>query len=129
MINLRKPPPPPKDGEIELKYQGLCERLDALVDGIQALVGAAQQDHPQDYERFISDSKQIALELLGKRRLFVMTQTALTIIVNGFATPIQLSTQAFTWENITWPEGTVIQTTGQANPVAIYFRATNETVP
>lgn len=112
--------PPHPDTQSELC--AIRERLDTLVE-------QTEQDEPQDYDVAISDTKQVALKLLGRRHLFVLAMATLTIVVQGWATPIQLTTAAGQWLNITFPEGTVIQTTGQASAVSVHFRATNEIVP
>lgn len=112
-----------------IQLDRLSDKLEAMRATLEAIEDKLQPDDYQDYDSPISDTQEIHIALFGKRRLFVLAMATLTIIVQGYSTPIQLTTASGVWLNITFPEGTVIKTTGQASAVFVHFRATNKSQP
>lgn len=124
---IYQPAKSPQPDDVQIKFQSLCDRLDAMLSYLETIALHTLKDSPQDYDRQISDAAPVSAALFGKRHLFVFTPVALTITAQPQGVIWQLT--ANSWTNVSVPEGAVFMTSGQASPVTLHFRATNEVTP
>lgn len=109
------------------EQQACRQELQEIKELLRSIVEESRPDNFQDHDYAIGDSQPVRLSLFGMRRIFIMPPSALTILVAGGS--MQIAAAQNVWTNITFPEGTVIFTTGTSTPVIARFRATNKSQP
>ena len=94
-------------------------KLDHLIECLE-YVG------PEDKQISISDTIPWTVNYQGRRHIFLFSATTLTLVLQDYG---QLTLTQNTWVNLGIRPGTQVVTTGQATPVTVLVRATNEVIP
>lgn len=98
----------------------------ALLHSINTRLAAIEGKNPIDATLLISTTQPYVVDFKNRKHIFVWSANALTFTIEDIG---QIAVSANTWTNIGYQEGMRLVPQTTPNPVAIFVRATDESIP